>query len=144
MPSTVRLAECSGTKAKTLELGRLEHVNIRTANLQEMVGWYIRVLGMTEGWRPPFGFPGAWLYAGEHPVVHFVGTPDAPAGTDPKIEHFALSASGLSSFRKRLDAEGIAHSIDTVPDFHLVQVNLRDPDGNHIHIDFAKDEAEAL
>ena len=119
-----------------MELGRLEHVNIRTCHLETMVDWYIRILGMTDGWRPPFDFPGAWLYAGEHPVIHLVGTPRDPKGIEPKIEHFAFSATGLEGFRDLLDRERIAYSVDPVPDFPFVQVNLRDPDGNHIHVDF--------
>ncbi len=125
-----------------MQLGRLEHVNIRTCQLDAMVDWYIRILGMTSGWRPPFGFPGAWLYAGEHPVVHLVGTSRDPKGIEPRIEHFALSATGLVAFRTRLDGERISYSVDPVPDFPMVQVNLRDPDGNHIHVDFPLSELD--
>ncbi len=125
-----------------MQIGRLEHVNLRTGRLSEMVDWYKRILGMAEGWRPPFGFPGAWLYAGEMPVVHLVGVASSPAATDPAIEHFALSATGLSDFRARLQAEGISHSVDEVPGFPMVQVNLHDPDGNHIHIDFPRTELD--
>mgnify|MGYP002137710046 CR=1 FL=1 len=28
---------------------------------------------MKAGNRPPFPFPGAWLYTGDHPAVHLVG-----------------------------------------------------------------------
>lgn len=124
-----------------MQLGRLEHVNIRTSHLDAMVDWYIRILGMTNGWRPSFGFPGAWLYAGDHPVVHMVGTPQNPKGIEPRIEHFAFSAQGLAEFRVRLDDARIAYSVDPVPDLPYIQVNLRDPDGNHIHVDFASSEA---
>ena len=44
-------------------LKRLDHVNLRTANLDVMVAWYGRILGMHPGPRPGFSFPGAWLYA---------------------------------------------------------------------------------
>jgi catechol 2,3-dioxygenase-like lactoylglutathione lyase family enzyme len=78
-------------------LKRLDHVNLRTANLDAMVAWYGRILGMHPGPRPSFTFPGAWLYAEGHPVIHLVGVEVAP-GADPadlRLEHFAISASGL-------------------------------------------------
>ena len=35
---------------------RLDHVNVRTANLDGMVEWYGRMLGMHPGPRPDFPF----------------------------------------------------------------------------------------
>ena len=57
-----------------MKLTGLDHVNIRTASLEAMIGSYETVLGLTNGARPPFGFGGAWLYVGERPVVHLVET----------------------------------------------------------------------
>ena len=125
-----------------LQLNRLEHVNVRTANLDRMVDWYETILGLAAGPRPDFGFPGAWLYLGEHPIVHLVGRAAAPANAEPAIEHFAISATGLRPFLERLGAHGIDHSVDPVPGYPLVQVNLHDCDGNHIHVDFESGEAE--
>lgn len=123
-----------------MTLKALDHVNIRTANLDEMRAWYRDVLGMEEGPRPDFDFPGAWLYAGAAAAVHLVGVGAQPAGREPRIEHFAFSASGFADFTRRLRERGVAHSVDPVPGFPVIQVNLRDCDGNHIHVDFAEDE----
>ena len=57
----------------TLAIKRLDHVNVRTANLDAMIEWYGDMLGMKTGPRPDFSFPGAWLYAGDDPVIHLVG-----------------------------------------------------------------------
>lgn len=119
-----------------MELGRLDHVNIRTARLDEMVRWYGDVLEMPAGERPPFGMPGAWLYAGEFPIVHLVGVASVEGAADPGLEHFAIRAQGLASLVARLKEKGVEYTIDEVPAFPVVQVNFRDPDGNHIHIDF--------
>lgn len=125
-------------------LKRLEHVNVRTARLDEMVAWYGRMLGMRTGPRPGFSFPGAWLYAGEHPIIHLVGRDAHPgaADADLRLEHFAISATGLAELVERAKAEGERCEVRKVPDFPIVQVNLWDPDGNHIHIDFDAAEAE--
>ncbi|MCR9139823.1 MAG: nascent polypeptide-associated complex subunit family protein [Alphaproteobacteria bacterium] len=37
---------------------------------------------------------------------------------------------------------GIDFGMNTVPDFPIVQVNIFDPDGNHIHIDFPAGELD--
>jgi len=115
----------------------LDHVNVRTSNLELMIDWYCDVLGMQTGVRPDFLFPGAWLYLGEKALVHLVGV-----ATDPRadgslgLEHFAFRAKGLEKFTETLNAREIAYTIDPVPGFPIVQVNLHDLDGNHIHVDF--------
>ena len=123
---------------------RLDHVNVRTAQLDEMVDWYGRMLGMRTGPRPGFPFPGAWLYAGEHAIIHLVGQGARPeaADADLRLEHFAISATGLAELVERATAAGERCEVRKVPDFPIVQVNLWDPDGNHIHIDFDAAEAE--
>jgi len=118
----------------------LDHVNLRTHRLDEMIEWYGRVLDIHPGRRPDFRFPGAWLYVGDLAAIHLVEVPTELADKEPKIEHFALGANGMDGFLKVLDRHGVAYSIDPVPGFPVVQVNLRDPDGNHIHVDFSADE----
>ena len=122
---------------------RLDHINLRTGRLDEMVAWYRDVLGMEEGPRPDFGFPGAWLYANGQALVHLVGADPAPAdtGEDLKLEHGAFRASGYAAFVDRLTARGERHRITPVEGAGVVQVNVWDPDGNHLHVDF--DSAEA-
>lgn len=58
------------------------------------------------------------------------------------LEHFAFRATGMRKFRENLDARGIDYTIDPVPDFPIVQINLHDVDGNHIHVDFDASEYE--
>lgn len=127
-----------------MQIGQLDHVNVRTANLAAMVEWYERVLGMPSGNRPPFSFPGAWLYCSGHPAVHLVGVSETPRDEDVKLEHFAFSAKGIKGFLQRLKQDGVAHEVRTVPGFGTIQVNLWDPDGNHIHVDFAPEEGAGL
>src|SRR3546814_12872550 len=85
---------------------KLDHVNLRTDDLDGMVTFYERVMGLRKGRRPGFDFPGAWMYAGEQAVVHLVGTAARPADfrADQRLEHFALSATGLAEFLAHLRA----------------------------------------
>ncbi len=114
----------------------LDHVNIRTANLAAMTEFYRRVVGLELGQRPPFSFSGAWLYLKGQAVLHLVETPAQPAGTEPRIEHFAFRATGLADFLARLDAASIKYRKSTVPATGLQQVHFEDPDGNHIEVGF--------
>ena len=129
----------------TVTIKQLDHVNVRTSNLDAMIKWYGDMLGMQTGPRPDFPFPGAWLYAGDHPAIHLVGV-DAQPGADMgdlTLEHFALSATGITGLLERVKAADARCDVRKVPGFPIVQVNLWDPDGNHIHIDFTAEEAEA-
>ncbi len=94
---------------------------------------------------PDFPFPGAWMYAGDVPVVHLVPVKVAPpkAG-DLALEHAAFRAQGLPEFLERLQTAGEPMRIVRVPDMPLVQVNVWDPDGNHLHVDFDAAEAEGI
>ncbi len=122
----------------------LDHINIRTARLDEMIAWYGEVLEMHPGPRAAFDFPGAWLYAGDRAVVHLVGVASAPTdpGTDLKLEHGAFRATGYAAFLSRLEARGEAYRVSKVPGLPVVQVNVWDPDGTHLHIDFDAAEVD--
>lgn len=126
-------------------IDRLDHVNLRTVQLDRMIAWYTDILQLKQGFRPGFPFPGAWMYAGDVPVVHLVAVVAAPSkSNDLSLEHAAFQARGLQAFLARLQAAGAAFRLVQVPDIALVQVNVWDPDGNHLHVDFHANEAAAL
>ena len=126
-----------------MDIQRLDHANLRTTRLDAMIAWYRDVLDMPPGDRPPFAFPGAWLYRHGQALVHLVGVERAEPGEDLTLEHVAFSATGLTAFLERLGAHGVPYRLSRVPGFGTLQVNIHDPDGNHLHIDFAPEEAEA-
>ncbi len=118
----------------------LDHVNIRTANLAPMSAFYESVLGLSKGPRPPFSFGGAWHYCGGIAAVHLVEVRKAPAGKEPRLEHFAFRAKGMKTFLQKLRQEEIPFDIRVVPDSGIQQVNVSDPDGNHIEIQFLPED----
>ena len=118
-----------------MAIERLDHVNILTGAVDAMAAFYQRVLGLERGFRPDFDNSGAWLYCDERAIVHLVDDV-APAQHDGRIEHFALGGSDYEAFMRTLAEEGIASWETRVPDSDIVQVNLRDPDGNHIEVLF--------
>lgn len=118
-------------------LTRLDHVNIWTADLKRLIGFYRDILGLEPGPRPDFPFAGAWLYLGPQAVVHLVEVKQALNPGEVQLSHFAFQSSGrLEDFLNHLKRHGVATELGRPPRSGLVQVNFHDPDGNHIHVDF--------
>ena len=124
-----------------MPLESLDHVNIRTANLTAMSDFYEDVLGLEKGPRPPFrGFDGAWHYCGGKAAVHLVEVDRPVEVKETQIEHFAFRGGKLAVFLDNLRERKIAYQVAVIPDVEIRQVNLYDPDGNHIEIQFAATE----
>lgn len=122
-----------------MPIRHLDHVSVVTGNLDEMVAWYEAIVGLRSGPRPDFTFGGAWLYAGDAPVVHLVeDTGAVRIGSEAalKLEHFAFKATDASAFERTLEESGIQFKKIEVAGAGLVQFHVSDPDGNHVHVDF--------
>lgn len=126
----------------------LDHFTLRVtpAQLPELRDFYTRVLQLSEGARPAFPFPGHWLYAAGHPVVHLAGNQpegepnplhELPTG---RFNHISFATSGLEATRDHLANLGIDWKEAPVPGMPLHQVFLRDPVGLKIELTFSSDE----
>jgi catechol 2,3-dioxygenase-like lactoylglutathione lyase family enzyme len=123
----------------------LNHVSLCTTQLSVMREFYTAVLGLREGPRPNFSFGGAWLYCGPQPVVHLIVKSELrPTTGDLNLQHFAFSSDNLAQTLDHLRAARVPFRVGIVRDFGICQINLRDPDGNHLHLDFPQAEANAL
>jgi catechol 2,3-dioxygenase-like lactoylglutathione lyase family enzyme len=126
-------------------LKRLDHINVCTTQLSKLKAFYSEVLGLTPGPRPNFSFGGAWMYCGAVPSVHLVEREAlTPTTGDLRLQHFAFSAEDLEEFLARLKRLEVQYRVGIVEDFELCQINVVDPDGNHVHIDFPLSEARRL
>ena len=114
----------------------LDHINIRTSNLQRLCEFYVGVLGMKLGKRPSFDSPGAWVYAGDHAVLH-VGVTDKPArGNTQPVDHYALHAHGRKAIERRLKKAKLAYQVADVPGRAMKQIFVKDPDGVSVELNF--------
>jgi catechol 2,3-dioxygenase-like lactoylglutathione lyase family enzyme len=126
----------------------LHHVNLRgvPAQVREMRDLYCNVLGLTEGPRPPFLSTGAWLYAGELPLVHLVEDVSGPSHANRMdvlaVDHVAFACQGFDEMRGRLEARGVAYTVTHVPMTGAPQINLRDPSGMKVELAFSPDDQE--
>lgn len=118
----------------------LDHFTIVASDLERSRGFYVEVLGLREGERPAFDFPGAWLYCGRKPIVHLVaGRETAGTGTGA-LDHVAFRATGLCATVARLRERDIGYRLRTIPGLGLRQVFVHDPDGVQVELNFAADE----
>jgi catechol 2,3-dioxygenase-like lactoylglutathione lyase family enzyme len=141
----------------------LNHFSIRTLDIDATRDFYERVLGLSVGPRPPFDFPGYWMYRGDHAdyanaVVHIIGMDrndreglrkylgDRDESTlrgTGALDHVAFFATGLAEMVARLRAQGIAPRQRTVPALGLHQLFLDDPNGVVVELNYPASEQVA-
>ncbi|HLK24561.1 MAG TPA: VOC family protein [Caulobacteraceae bacterium] len=118
----------------------LDHINISTDRLAETVAFFRDILGLTEGWRPDFGFPGAWLYAGDTAVVHLVEFKEAKRPSrEAALDHFAFRIDDYDAVLKRVQAAGIKYQAVDIPNSEIRQINIRDPNGANVELNYRPD-----
>lgn len=124
----------------------IHHVNLRVGpeELLELRFFYCDVLGLTEGWRPPFASRGYWLYADSLPIVHLVErSPGEPEHRGVGvIDHVALRCSKLNETLAHLRDRGIEFSVTQVPVTGEMQVLLHDPIGTGIELTFSERKSD--
>lgn len=145
-----------------MHIRTLDHYSIRTRDIAETVRFYEAALKMVTGPRPPFRFPGAWLYpAGPngtpegHSLVHIVGVnPNDSQGLSdylgPKelqegsgsgnLDHVAFHATGLANTCEALRAYGIPYRERMVPEMEMHQIFIEDPNGITIELNYTSAE----
>jgi catechol 2,3-dioxygenase-like lactoylglutathione lyase family enzyme len=113
----------------------LDHINIRTTELEKTRVFFTDVLGLSVGWRPDFPFGGTWLYAGEKDVVHLVEVTKAHAPSDgSSLDHFAFTIDDFEDARRRLDGAGIAYRETAAPNGGIRQFFLTELNGVTIEL----------
>jgi catechol 2,3-dioxygenase-like lactoylglutathione lyase family enzyme len=136
-------------------LHHLEHFLIQSADIEATRDWYVRVLGMHEGWHPDFKFPVVWLYVGDRDVLHltqggantsenrrqYLGQQSDAVHGSGVVDHVAFRCSGLPQMIDHLKREQVAFTQRMVSDQGLYQLFLLDPNGVKIELNFANSEA---
>ena len=121
----------------------MNHFTVLTDDVPATVDFYRDFIGLTEGERPPLGFPGAWLYTGGQAVLHVVGGRPKSELRAGVIDHMAFSAVGLSDTLANLTARGIEHTCRRLVGAGTWQVFFFDPNGARVELDFAAHEESA-
>jgi catechol 2,3-dioxygenase-like lactoylglutathione lyase family enzyme len=146
-----------------MPIGRLDHYSIRTQDIEASRRFYTEVMDFQIGFRPPFDFPGMWLYNGApYPescgVVHIIGIDlNDPQGLKAylgdrdlsslngtgTVDHMAFAATGLEDMLARLKRLDVAFRERNVPSLGLHQVFFEDPSAVTIELNYPAAEAQA-
>ena len=135
-----------------MPLTKIDHYAIRTSKLEETKTFY-EALGLVDGKRPNFPFKGHWLYLDGVALVHLIfADPKKPAGLEEypgetqgmaknlfgsgSVDHLAFRATDASKLKKELEDRKIAFTEREVPDMHLFQIFLKDPNNISIEINY--------
>ena len=132
-----------------MPLTDLNHVAIRTLDLEKTNKFYTEVLGMKFAKRPQMDFPGSWLQIGEGTMIHVLAG-DAAYDIEGKfrpvggaVDHISIGAKGYDEFSRRFAELGLDWREMALPDAGIMQLFLRDPNGILIELNFsAKQEAK--
>ncbi|HWA49096.1 MAG TPA: VOC family protein [Dongiaceae bacterium] len=118
----------------------MNHFTILAEDLQETCAFYRDLLGLTEGYRPDMGFPGAWLYAGETAVLHVVVRKPLPQPRAGVLDHMAFSASNLPAIIAKLKQRDIEYRLGRQIETGTWQLFMLDPNGAKVELDFSPEE----
>ena len=122
-----------------MKITGMNHFNVLTDDVDATRKFYVGILGLTEGDRPPFKFDGLWLYAGGRPILH------VSAGRLPKeragvIDHIAFSTTDLKGTVARLQEHGVEHTLNRQVGSGIWQIFCHDPMGAKVELDFDPSE----
>ncbi len=111
---------------------QLDHVTIRTADIDGTRAFFETVFDLTIGERPAAirRIPGFWLYSEGKPVVHLIGS--FGTGFDraaEAIDHVGFRLEDYAAFRARLDRLAIPYSTMDLADIGERRLFFRAPGG---------------
>jgi catechol 2,3-dioxygenase-like lactoylglutathione lyase family enzyme len=115
----------------------LDHVNIRTGDVDASARFYAELLGLKPG-ATPVPLPpdkARWLFdhAG-HPIIHLFNGEFQPGSTGP-IHHVALRCSGKAELIERLTRRGTHFDVHEAS-AELTLIFMRDPNGVLLELSF--------
>ena len=123
----------------------MNHFTILTDDLPATLAFYEEHLNLRPGARPPFTFPGAWLYAdggkGKEPILHIVAGINKDRLVKGVLDHMAFSGKDLAGAVANLKQKNIKYELRRLPEYGTWQLFFHDPNDAKVEIDFDKAEA---
>src|SRR5260221_6782503 len=109
----------------------MTHFTILTDDRPATLAFYEEHLNLKPGARPPFTFPGAWLYAdggkGTDPILHIVAGIDKKRLVKGVLDHMAYSGKGLAAAVAKLKRKNISYGLRRLPEYGTWQLLFFDP-----------------
>lgn len=116
----------------------MNHFTILTDDLDATLAFYAEFLDLQSGARPPFSFPGAWLYArgGSDAILHIVAGKQRSDLVKGVIDHMAFTGRDLAGTVGKLNAHGLTYELRRLPAYGTWQLFFHDPNGAKVELDF--------
>lgn len=119
----------------------LNHYNIRTdlSTMHKLRKFYIDIVGLKEGYRPPYESKGFWLYSGDKDVLHLATKKNNVTTKhceECSFDHVAFSAKNYRKTINHLKKYHIDFYCRDVPLLGNKQLFFKDPVGNGIELFF--------
>ncbi len=125
-----------------MSVAAMNHFTVLSDDLESTRRFYCDLFGFKVGWRPPFRFPGWWLYAegGEQAILHVIHQNPLPKARAGVLDHMAFSAKDLPATVATLEREGIEYELRRLPGGGIWQLFFHDPHGAKVEFDFDQNE----
>ena len=118
----------------------MDHFTVLSGDLAKTRDFY-SMLGLREGDRPNFKFPGIWFYSGDRPILHVIAGRELPKEAAGVIDHMAFRAKDLAGTVDKLKSRRLEYELRRLPDpYRTWQLFFRDPFGAMVELDFDPDE----
>ena len=119
----------------------IDHYNLRSDEkmIETLKNFYINIVGLKLGYRPPFNSKGYWLYAKEKDVLHLSSSKDNIKNLiniDSTLDHVSFSANDKSFLMETLKKNNIVFKERYIPEINIDQLFFKDPAGNGIELIF--------
>jgi len=112
----------------------LDHVNLTVVDGPRMVRFLEQVLDAREGFRPPFGFPGHWVYLDDKPVIHLNVVERAGDFPEGIVNHIAFGVYEFEEAKSRVEASGYPWKLAGIPGTPIGQIFVTGPEGLVVEI----------
>ena len=127
---------------------RLDHIALRCNDIEAVKTFFTEIIGLTVGHRPPFPFPGFWLYADEKPVLHLFGGSESlfrdkraekkssPSETSNNVDHIAFWSDDYGKMMSTFRKHNLEFHETVVPGSPMRQIFVNAPENLTVEIDF--------
>ena len=122
----------------------INHYNLRAAPeiIEKLKNFYIEIVGLKLGHRPPFKNGGYWLYANEKDVLHLSFSKNDITNelhVSSTFDHMAFTAENEMDHINVLKENNIDFITREVPEIGTRQIFFKDPAGNGIELIFSNE-----
>ena len=122
-------------------INAIDHYNLGSdaKMIETLKDFYINIVGLKLGHRPPFKSKGYWLYAKEKDVLHLSSSKDNVKNlinVNSTLDHVSFSASDKVFFTEILEKNNITFKERYIPEINIEQLFFKDPAGNGIELIF--------